>query len=50
MFSKLFGWTNLLDSLLEDLFDEQRWGLDLPGQDCLCTDEWLALAAQESQA
>ena len=47
MFSKLFGWTHLLDALLDDLFDERRWGLDLPGQDCLGTDEWLALTAQD---
>ncbi len=47
MFSKLFGWTHLLDALLDDLFDERRLGLDLPGQDCLGTDEWLALTAQD---
>ena len=47
MFSKLFGWTHLLDALLDDLFDERRWGLDLPGQDCLGTEECLALAAQD---
>ena len=47
MFSKLFGWTHLLDALLDDLFDERRLGLDLPGQDGLGTDEWLALTAQD---
>ena len=47
MFSKLFGWTHLLDALLDDLFDERRWGLDLPSQDCLGTEECLALAAQD---
>ena len=46
MFSKLFGWTHLLDALLDDLFDERRWGLDLPGK-CLGTEECLALAAQD---
>ena len=40
-------WTHLLDALLDDLFDERRWGLDLPGQDCLGTEECLALAAQD---
>jgi hypothetical protein len=47
MFSKLFGWTQWLDTLLDDLFDERRLGLDLPGQECLGADEWLALAAQD---
>lgn len=47
MLSKLFGWTHLFDALLDDLFDERRLGFDLPGQDCLCSDEWLALAAQD---
>jgi len=47
MFSKLFGWTHLLDALLDDLFDERRWGLDLPRQDCQGTEECLALAAQD---
>ena len=29
---KLFGWTHLLDALLDDLFDERRWGSICPGK------------------
>ena len=47
MFSKLFGWTHLLDALLDDLFDERRWGLDRPGQGSSRTAACLAMTAQD---
>jgi hypothetical protein len=47
MFSKLFGWTQMFDTLLDDLFDERRLGFDLPSQECLGSDELMALAAQD---